>query len=223
MRFDRFEVLTFDCYGTLIDWEKGILSVLKPIFSKHAVNVSDEEVLKTYAEIEAKIEKGPFIKYKKVLQKVMQEFCNRYNLNAELDCLVNSLKDWPPFPDTVPTLKAFKKRYKLAIISNIDKELFSFTQKRLLIKFDWIILSEEIKAYKPSLINFEYALKKINIPKERILHIAQSLYHDINPAKKLGLNTVLVKRRGFGATLPVLGHADIEVPDLKTLLSIMKV
>ncbi len=224
LNFNKFQVLTFDCYGTLIDWETGILNALRPIFLKYGININDNEILKNYAEFESEIEKGPYIKYKEVLKKVLKKFGEKFKFSLskeELNCLVDSLKHWPPFPDTVSALKKLKEKYKLAIISNIDRDLFAFTQKQLKVEFDWIITSEDIKAYKPSLENFKYAIKEINVPKEKILHIAQSIYHDINPAKKLGLTTILIKRRGFGATPSVFGYPDIEVPDLKTLVSLI--
>jgi 2-haloacid dehalogenase len=145
--------------------------------------------------------------------------------SSELECLVRTLPDWPPFSDTVEALKVLKQRFKLGVISNIDDDLFAETAKRLEVEFDWVITAQQIKTYKPSLNNFKVALQKIGVPSEKILHVAQSLYHDIAPAKTLGLAAVWVNRRkgkqGFGATPAAKADPDLEVADLKELVSRM--
>ncbi len=227
--FNRFEVLSFDCYGTLIDWEKGILGALQPVFKAHNVDLTDAQTLELYAELEPEAQReGQYVEYKQVLRKVMQEFGNRLGFTpseSELDCLASSLKDWLPFPDTVPALKTLKKNFKLAVISNIDEDLFAFSAKRLQVEFDWIITAEQAKSYKPSQRIFEYAIEKIGHPPERILHIAQSVYHDIIPARAIGLSAIWVNRRkgqqDFGATRPAGCDCDLEVLDLKSLISYM--
>ncbi len=227
--FNRFEVLSFDCYGTLIDWEKGILGALQPVFKAHGTSLSDEETLELYAELEPEVQKeGQYVKYKEVLRKVVRQFGSRLGFTPsefELNCLVNSLSDWLPFPDTVPALKTLQKSFKLAVISNIDDDLFAFSAKRLQVEFDWVITAEQAKSYKPSRRMFEYAMQKIGRPPERMLHIAQSVYHDIIPAKAMGLSAIWVDRRksqrDFGATLPASCDSDLEVADLKSLVSYM--
>jgi len=130
------------------------------------------------------------------------------------------VKDWPAFPDSTRALQALKKKYKLAILSNIDDDLIAFSVQRLG-QFDWIITAQQAKSYKPSLNNFYLALERIGVPKNKILHVAQSLFHDIAPAKALGLSTVWINRRhnkaGFGATPPAQAQPDLQVPDLQTL------
>lgn len=226
--FSKFEILTFDCYGTLIDWESGILAVLRPILLNHNVNLSEEEILELFAEISSKEEIGEYIKYREVLKRTMQNLGDRFGFTPspiEVDALADSIKNWQPFPDTVEALKALKQKYKLAVISNIDDELFAFSAKYLTVKFDWVITAEQAKSYKPSLNNFKLAINTINLPDEKFLHVAQSIYHDIIPANSLGLSTVWVNRRGskvgFGATLPASDKPDLEVPDLKTLVSMI--
>ncbi|TET43209.1 MAG: haloacid dehalogenase type II [Dehalococcoidia bacterium] len=227
--FDRFEVLSFDCYGTLIDWEEGILGALQPVLKAHNVDLTDEQALELYAELEPEAQReGQYVEYKQVLREVMQEFGNRLGFTpseSEFDCLANSLKDWLPFPDTVPALKTLKDNSKLAVISNIDDDLFAFSARHLQVEFDWIITAEQVESYKPSLPIFEYAIKKIGYPPERMLHIAQSVYHDIIPAKAMGLSAVWVNRRkgqeDFGATRPASCDSDLEVPDLESLVSYM--
>lgn len=226
--FNQFEVLSFDCYGTLIDWESGILNALRAILSSHSITLSDNQILDLYAEIESKIESGEHLKYRDILRGVVQELGKRLSFNPteeEINSLPESLKNWQPFPDTVAALQALKKRYKLTIISNIDDDLFAKTAKHLKTDFDWVITAEQVKSYKPSLRNFEFALQRMGIPQEKLLHVAQSVYHDIVPAKNMGLSAVWVNRRqgkeGSGASLLATGKPDLEVPDLSTLVSLM--
>lgn len=228
--FQQFEVLSFDCYGTLIDWESGILIPLKTILSNHNINIGDQQILELFAERESIQEERKYLKYREILKKVVQDFGEKLSFEPseeELNSLAESIQYWKPFPDTVGALKALKKRYKLSIISNIDDDLFSYSAKKLEVEFDWIITAEQVKSYKPSLQNFEVAIQRMGIAPDKLLHVAQSVYHDIVPAKTLGLAAVWVNRRqgkeGFGATVPASGNPDLEVPDLKTLVSIMAI
>ena len=230
--FTEIETLTFDCYGTLINWENGILSAVKPVLESHNIALEDEKILELYAELESEIEKEGYIRYREVMRKVMEKIGEKlgfHPLNEELNCLVNSLKDWKPFPDTVESLKLLKRRYKLVIISNVDDDLFSLSQKHLEVEFDWVITAEQVGSYKPSLNNFRFAIERIGNP-DKILHVAQSLYHDIVPAKKLGINAVWVNRRkgktGSGATPYVEVtqelKPDLEVANLKELCELIE-
>ncbi|BAY10993.1 haloacid dehalogenase type II [Calothrix sp. NIES-2098] len=224
INFEHSQVLTFDCYGTLIDWESGILAALKPLLSNHKHNLDDERLLQLFAEFEAEIQQGEYLKYREVLRRVVEKFGEYFGFTPtaeELYALADSIKHWQPFPDTVEALKALKQKYKLAIISNVDDNLFAFSAQVLEVEFDWIITAEQVKSYKPSLNNFKVAIERINQPLEEILHVACSIYHDIVPAKSLGISTVWVNRRagkeGIGANLPVVAQPDLEVPDLHTL------
>ena len=225
--FNQFEVLSFDCYGTLIDWDSGILTALKPILSNHNVSLSDEQILEAYAQVEASQQSGDYLKYREVLKKLVQAFGERLNFTpteAEAESLAESIKGWEPFPDTVEALKTLKKRYKLTIISNIDDDLFAATAKKLEVEFDWIITAEQVKSYKPSRQNFEFALQRMGITPDKLLHIAQSVYHDIIPTKSMGLSSVWVNRKGEKQDTEVTstsGKPDLEVPDLKTLVSLI--
>jgi len=225
--FDEFDVLTFDCYGTLIDWEAGILAALKPVLAGADVQMPDEQVLSLYAEIESAIQGEGYLTYRDTLQAVATEFGKRAGLDRkgfDSDCLVNSIGLWPAFPDTVAALKALKKKFRLAIVSNVDDSLFVLTQSHLPVTFNWVVTAQQAGAYKPSMKMFELAFERIGLPRERILHVAQSIYHDIIPANSLGLATVWVNRRqdqvGSGATPPAEGKPDLEVPDLATLASL---
>jgi 2-haloacid dehalogenase len=224
--FDQYEALTFDCYGTLIDWEAGIIAALDPILRTHGVELAPNELLERYAEIEAKIEQGPFKNYKLVLQTALRHFGDELEFapaNTELEAFSLSVRDWPAFPDTTEALKALQRRYRLVILSNIDDDLFEHSARRLQTAFDAVITAEQVRSYKPALNHFHTAFDRLALPKSKILHVAQSLYHDILPAKKVGLDTVWINRRkeqeGFGATPPAEAKADLEVPDLASVVS----
>jgi 2-haloacid dehalogenase len=228
LSFDRFEALTFDCYGTLIDWEAGIWEALLPVLTRHEITISKDTALELYGELESDAERGEYHDYKTVLAMVLEGFGSRLGFtptSAELGRFSESVKDWPAFADSAYALQALKKKYKLAIISNIDDDLFAFSARRLQVPFDWVITAEQVRSYKPALNHFHLAFERISVPKDKILHVAQSLFHDIAPAKSLGLATVWVNRRhaqgGFGATPPAQAQPDLEVPDLQTLAKVM--
>ncbi len=226
LRWNDFEVLTFDCYGTLIDWETGILESLLPIFAAHRIDLIPDSVLESYGELESAAERGEYREYKAVLRSVLEELGARLGFvptAEELQRFSTSVKDWPAFPDSPSALQALHRKYRLAILSNIDDDLFAFSAERLQVKFDWIITAQQAKSYKPSLHNFRLAFERIGVPQKRILHVAQSLFHDIAPANALGLSSVWVNRRqnkaGIGATPVARARPDLEVPDLRTLAS----
>jgi len=224
LNFSRFECLTFDCYGTLIDWESGILSALKPVLAEHNRTLKDEELLELYGKLEAQAEAGEYRPYRKVLQFATQRIGSRLSFalhENEIDVLPDSLRRWPAFPDTVEALRRLKSRYKLAVISNTDDDLFAETAKTLEVSFDFLITAEQARSYKPSHRNFELALERIGLPKEKVLHCAQSLFHDIVPANALGIANVWVDRRegrkGGGATIPANATPDLTVTSMKEL------
>ncbi|WP_373528259.1 haloacid dehalogenase type II [Nostoc sp.] len=196
--FNNYKALTFDCYGTLIDWENGILGALKPLLLAHNSNLDNEQILELFAKFEAELEKGEYLKYREVLRRVVQKFGERFGFEPtadELNSLADSIQHWLPFPDTVEALQILKQKFKLVIISNVDDDLFAFSAKHLKVEFDQIITAEQAKSYKPSLNNFRLAIERIDLPLEQILHVAASVYHDIVTAKSLGLSTVWVNRR----------------------------
>jgi 2-haloacid dehalogenase len=224
LRFDEFDVLTFDCYGTLIDWETGILDALRPIFATHRVEVAPDQALELYGELESDAERGPYREYKAILRTVLEGLGARLGftpVEKELEQFSTSVRDWPAFPDSPAALQALHKKYRLAIVSNIDDDLFAHSAQRLQVRFDWIVTAQQVKSYKPSLNNFRMAFDRIGVPQSRILHVAQSLFHDIAPANTLGLSSVWVNRRGkkegSGATPVAQARPDLEVPDLRTL------
>ncbi len=224
LQWNDFEVLTFDCYGTLIDWETGILESLQPIFAAHRIELIPDSALDWYGELESAAEREEYREYKAVLRSVLEGLGARLGFaptTEELQQFSTSVKDWPAFPDSPPALQALHRKYRLAIISNIDDDLFAFSAERLQTKFDWIITAQQARSYKPSSNNFRLAFDRIGVPQNRILHVAQSLFHDIAPANVLGLSTVWVNRRhnkeGSGATPVARAHPDLEVPDLRSL------
>jgi len=224
LRFDDFEVLTFDCYGTLVDWEAGIWEALRPLFATHRVGVTPDRALELYGELESAAERGEYREYTVVLRTVLEGLGARLGFTPtaqELEGFSTSVKAWPAFPDSASALQALQKKFRLAIISNIDDALFAFSARKLQVKFDWVITAQQARSYKPSKNNFHLAFDRIGVPQDRILHVAQSLFHDIVPAKALGLSAVWVNRRqnkeGFGATPAAQARPDLEVPDLRTL------
>jgi 2-haloacid dehalogenase len=225
----RFDVITFDCYGTLIDWETGILKALQRTRTHAGRSISDHDLLEAYAAIEQRLEAGSYLPYEQVLRDVVRELAQLLEVppqHVDLNALTKSLPHWPAFPDTVDSLRRLKQHYKLGIISNTDRDLFAETAKVLEVPFDWVITAEDVGAYKPSHKNFEKALTTMEIPKDRLLHAAQSRFHDIAPARALGIACVWVNRRhgknGEGATAVSAAQPDFEVPDLKTLAGLVE-
>jgi len=226
--FDSFRVLTFDCYGTLIDWESGILAALRPVLRAHGVAPDGEEILELYARLESEAETGEYRTYRDVLRRVVDGVGKAWGFAptpAERRSLEDALPVWEPFPDTVDALQRLHRRYALAIVSNTDDDLFAATAGRLGIRFDAVVTAQQAHAYKPALEIFQRALERIGQPASRILHVAQSLHHDIPPARQLGIATVHVDRRGGrtggGATPPAAAAPDLAVPDLRTLAAAM--
>jgi 2-haloacid dehalogenase len=227
MDFSRVTTITFDCYGTLIEWEAGILPVMRALLARHARTFADSAILELYGEFEAAAESGPYQSYRGVLRSVVGAFGKRLGFEptpADSNSLPDSVASWPPFADTVAALQKLKHRYKLAIISNIDDDLFAESQKLLKVEFDAVITAEQAQSYKPALRNFELALQKLGCRREHLLHVGQSIYHDVIPAQTLGIATVWVNRKsarpGVGAVKAALGKADLEVPDLATLAAL---
>ena len=230
MDFSRFTTISFDCYGTLINWESGILPVLRAVLANHGQSLPDAALLELYGEFEAEAESGPYQSYCNVLQSVMRAFAGRLHFeasSAEIRSLHESVHGWPPFPDTVAALRELQRRYKLVVISNIDDDLFAQTRKRLDVEFDGVITAEQARSYKPSLNNFQMALRSLAPSPDRLLHAGQSMYHDVVPARSLGISTAWVNRKsarpGVGAVRASAGRPDLEVPDLASLATaIMK-
>jgi len=222
--FSHLKVLTFDCYGTLIDWEAGIVAALRPIFAAHQINVNEDELLVRYAQHETEIEAGPYRRYREVLAEVVIRLAKEYGFTPtdnEQHSLAESIRNWQPFPDTVSALRQLATRYSLVILSNVDDDLFTLTRPKLAVNFADVITAQQVDSYKPSRRNFEVALQRIGRDKAEILHVAQSLFHDVEPARALGIATAWINRRkdkeGSGATPPSSAQPDATFATLAEL------
>ena len=216
-----FDALTFDCYGTLVDWARGIPAALRPLLQAHDVEIDDDRLFALYAEFEADAEKGDFVPYREVLRRVVRRFGTRFDFtptNAETERFAESVGRWPLFDDTNEALRRLDERFRLAVISNVDDDLFRDTARQLEVEFEEIVTAEQVGAYKPRLEPFETAFTRLGVAPPRLLHVAQSVYHDVNPAGRLGLSRVWVRRYAdrFGGDAPN-AEPDLTVPDLATL------
>ncbi len=214
--------MSFDCYGTLVDWETGISSAVARVADAHGVRKSRAEILALFADVEPRVQSTPgFMDYRRVLREVMRLMAEEMNIEpakSELACLSDSLPDWPVFPDVADALRTLGERFKLAIISNVDKDLFLQTSQRLGVRFHAVTTSQQARAYKPSLTTFNLARERMGVRRENWLHVAESLHHDVGPANELGITSVWVNRpdRG-GGTRRSDARPDLTVPGLASL------
>jgi 2-haloacid dehalogenase len=229
LNFDQYKVMTFDCYGTLIDWESGILNALRPVLIAHQVKLHQDTALELFGELEAAQERGPYKMYRTVLENVLADMGARLGFQPteeELRAFGASVQDWAPFADSAGALAKLKRKYKLVILSNVDDDLFAYSAQKLRVVFDAVITAQQCQSYKPSLNNFRVAEKRVGVPKSQWLHVAQSLFHDIAPAKQIGLDTVWVNRRwdkqGAGATPPTEATPDVQVRSLQELAELVR-
>jgi len=211
LKLTDFTTLTFDCYGTLIDWESGMIEALKPLTSRVGRALTRNEILETHGRFEEAQERyTPGKNYRLLLATVYKRMAEEWGVHAPWEeCLAygRSIGEWPAFEDTPSALQYLKKYYKLVILSNVDNESFQFSNRKLGVEFDAICTAEDIGSYKPSPRNFEYLLETLGargIEKRQILHTAESLFHDHRPANQFGLASCWIYRRhaqeGFGAT-----------------------
>ncbi len=207
----EFEALSFDCYGTLIDWEAGISKVLMKWAQNNQVNLSQEELLEIYSKHEANSEREcPRLLYPEILSmsfKALALELDKPVTDEELAEFSNSVPEWPAFGDSQDALARLAKHFKLIILSNVDHEGFAGSNKHLKGNFSAVLTAQDIGSYKPSMRNFEaleVKIAELGIEKSKLLHVAQSLFHDHLPAKQIGLPTVWINRRhdtpGWGAT-----------------------
>jgi 2-haloacid dehalogenase len=216
MKLRDFKALTFDCYGTLIDWETGLYSALQPLLQKGGVTLKRDDVLAAFAEHESAQEAAtPEMVYSELLAEVHRRLAREWNISDAESAAVafgKSVPDWPAFPDTEASLQYLQRYYKLVILSNVDRESFAGSNRRLGVAFDAICTAQDIGSYKPDPRNFAYLINTVaglGVLKRNILHTAQSLYHDHGPAQAAGLTTAWIDRRhqleGWGATSPPAG------------------
>lgn len=212
MKLTDYKALTFDCYGTLIDWETGMVEALKPLTSRVGRDLSRDQILEAHARHESSQQSWtPAKRYSDLLPIVYKRLGEEWGVavtQEECDRYGQSVKDWPAFPDSAGALQYLKKHYKLIVLSNVDNTSFAGSNRRLEVVFDAIYTAEDIGSYKPSDRNFDYMLDKLKglgIEKGDILHTAESLFHDHAPANRFGLASCWIYRRhdqeGFGATM----------------------
>jgi 2-haloacid dehalogenase len=219
--YTRFEALTFDCYGTLIDWETGLLEAFGRILRAHGVEAGDEDLLARYGEYEAVAEAGPYLSYRDVLAAGLRGVAGELGFEptaADVDAFSGSVVHWPAFPDSAAALARLEESFRLGVITNCDDDLFAASNRKLGVQFDPIVTAQLVGSYKPDTRNFQVAFERLGLPRERILHVAQSLYHDHVPAKRLGLSSVWIDRRhgrdGSGATPVAEASPDSTFPDM---------
>ena len=223
-----FTTLTFDCYGTLIDWERGIFAELRPWADRHGrQDLDDNMLLETFGSTEAACElETPGTLYPQILEEVHRRLARRWGIRSTADEIVNfgqSVPRWPAFDDSAAALQYLKRYYKLVIISNVDRASFSKSNEKLGVEFDRVITAQDVGSYKPDIRNFHYALadlkQSLGVGKDEILHTAQSIFHDVLPAKSVGLKTLWINRRkdigGWGATPAPDKEGDAARPDLE--------
>jgi 2-haloacid dehalogenase len=212
MLLTDFDTLTFDCYGTLIDWESGMIEALKDLAARAARPLTRDQILEAHARHESSQQcYTPAKLYRDLLSIVYKRLAEEWGAYAtHEDCIEygRSVGTWLPFEDSPSALQYLKKYFKLVILSNVDNETFQASNRRLQVEFDAIYTAEDIGSYKPSARNFEYMLEKlaaIGVRKEKILHTAESMFHDHKPANDCGLKSCWIYRRhenqGFGATM----------------------
>ena len=212
MNLGDFKVLTFDCYGTLIDWETGIFTALQPLLAQTAESPNRDTALEAFAEFESRQESAtPDMLYPDLLAAVHAGLSAHWGVapDSKLDRRFGqSVRDWPAFPDSAEALAYLKQHYQLVILSNVDRLSFAASNEKLGVAFDAIYTAEDIGSYKPDPRNFEYLIAHLaerGLEKSDILHTAQSLHHDHVQATAFGLATNWIDRRrgveGFGATV----------------------
>lgn len=221
-------LITFDCYGTLIDWETGMLAAMRPLFRRDERKTGDAQLLEAYGEAEVELESGPYLAYREVLSRSVQEVGKRLGMkitSEEGREFAESLTRWEPFADTVSSLQELSQHFRLGIISNVDDDLFAVTRKKLNAPFEMVVTAQQVRSYKPSFRNFEEMLRRSGLKKEEVLHAGQSIYHDIIPANALGIRNVWVNRRsirpGSGATKPASAQPTAEVSSLVELVKLL--
>lgn len=212
MQLTDFTTLTFDVYGTLIDWESGMVAGLQPLLQRTELGLSRDQILEAHARHESTQQRyTPHLQYRLLLAVVYKRLAEEWGVAVTHDeCLAygDFVKQWPAFADTAEALAYLKQHYKLVVLSNVDNESFAYSQRKLGVEFDAVYTAEDIGSYKPAQRNFDYMMEKLGergIDKSKILHTAESMFHDHQPANHNGLANCWIYRRhdkeGFGATM----------------------
>lgn len=212
MKLTDFKALAFDVYGTLIDWESGMVAGLKPLTDKIGREMSRNDILEAHARHESSQQlQTPGKRYQDLLPIVYRRLAEELGVQVPWqECVAygQTVKNWPAFPDSAEALQYLKQHFKLIVLSNVDNDSFSYSKEKLGVEFDAIYTAEDVGSYKPADRNFEYMLDKIStigVTKVEILHTAESMFHDHAPANRYGLASCHIYRRhqqeGFGATM----------------------
>lgn len=214
---------TFDCYGTLVDWESGIVRAVGAVLARHGVSVDRKRLIGMYGPLEAEAEAGAYRRYAGVLADVMRGYARALGFTlapGEEGAIAASVGAWPVFEETPGFLRALRRRFRIGILSNIDEDLFALTEPKLGVTPDLVVTAERVRSYKPGEAHFREALARLGLRADEVLHIAESRRHDIDPASRLGMRTVWVNRSGDGPSASGSGSArpDFEARRLGELL-----
>ena len=221
MKLRDFDALSFDCYGTLIDWEAGILAAWRPWAAREGVEAADEAVLQCFAANESRQQaETPGLPYPEVLARTFMAMARDFGrtpVEADAVDFGRSVPDWPAFPDSAEALAYLGRHYELIVLSNVDRESFAASAARLETRFDAVLTAQDVGSYKPAPANFDAltaGLEARGLAKARVLHTAQSLFHDHVPATAAGFATCWIDRRrgrsGWGATAPPPSEARVD-------------
>jgi 2-haloalkanoic acid dehalogenase type II len=202
MKLDQYQALSFDCYGTLIDWETGILNALRQWTKSTDIKASDEELIRLFGLHETQVQsETPSLPYPQILTETHRRIAASLGFDSTKDASITfgkSVGDWPVFDDTVAALQKLATRYKLIILSNVDRESFAISEKKLGVKFDRIITAEDVGSYKPDLRNFKHLVaivQEMGIAKDELLHVGESINHDVVPAAKMKIDSAWIDRQ----------------------------
>lgn len=218
--FHDVQAITFDCYGTLIDWETGIRSALVPLIqngSRSAGGPDAARAIETFGRIERQVQEGPYRPYAQVLVEVQRRVLDELGVPADpsqADALSTSLPTWPAFAETPGCLRALKAFARLGVLSNIDDRLFAHSAPKLGVDLDVLVTAEQVRSYKPGLAHFQEGLRRLGLTPDRVLHVAESRFHDIEPAASMGIRTVWVNRAGGSPAASGIGGAAAAEPTL---------
>jgi len=218
-----FDLVTFDCYGTLIDWEGGMRDSLAPLVRRHGIKKDLGALVRRYVQLEFGIEQGGYHRYREILALGVTALFKEHDARlsaAEARSFAESLARWPPFPETRAVLKALRRAgYRTAILSNVDDALLRSSLERIDVEFDHLVTAQQVRSYKPAARHWQRALSISRVPKSRVLHVAASQLHDIVPANTLGFSCVWINRK---REKPLPGaRADHAFRDLRPLVKLL--
>lgn len=207
-RFRDYRAISFDCYGTLIDWETGILTVLRPLLKAAGRPQPDHQIVADFAAHERRIETGSYLPYRDVLLRIARAMLGPGIFPDAAQALPDSLANWRPFPDTNPALERLAHRFQLAIASNVDTDLFGATRAQLTAPLAAVITASEVRSYKPGEPHFRELTRRLGLDPAEVLHVAESRFHDVEPAGRLGFGTVWINRTGEAPSASGPGGGD---------------